>query len=237
MENRKDVVGRRYRRAANATTKASVWASRIVALNTVTGDRLLPKRFRHKSIGLGLGVAAIASLDKLDGYLGRKSAEYGVPITKEDKDLDSDADKEKTRLIMGSIAIRETIGGIHKRQPVRIAFAGALAVNMLWIHDRDRNMQNSRANAIEGADTGAIKINKIKTGLQNLGHTMSASPLAANPIGMATITGVYTLSSYIGQRGYEIADRIHRGEGLVATHLAEVIDLDSARAAATNPAD
>ena len=81
---------------------------------------------------------------------------------------------------------------------------------------------------------GAIKINKYKTGLQNVGHTLASSPLAGTRPGQALIGAVYSTSTVMGEIGFRIADRIHNGDGVIAHQLADVIDLDSARAAA-NP--
>lgn len=233
MAEKNEKIGRRYRIAADTLTYSKTAMGVLVAANIVTGDRLLPKKIRHKSMGAAVMLTGLALLDKADGVLARKAESHGIPITKADKERDPKHDKIYNRIIMGAIATREVVGGLVNRSPERIAVGSLVFANLLATEDRDKRMNRSRQEAVEGADTGAIKLNKYKTGMQHVGHVISASPLGSTGIGQTLVAGAYSLSTYMGEKGYEIADRIHRGDGIISTHLAEVIDINSAREAAS----
>ena len=196
---------RAYRKAANLTTIGRTYISAVVSANITTGDRLLPKTVRHRSVGLAVGIAALAGLDKLDGYFACKAEAYGLPPTDEDKKLDPKHDKLFAYMTMGSIAMREIMDGNK-------LYGGMIAGNALIACVRDRKMNQSRENAVQGADVGAIWINKQKTGVQNFGHVIAGSPLAATMPGQALAVGIYGVSNVMGIVGYFRADKIHRGE-------------------------
>ena len=203
--------GLRYRKAANAVTRGKTKVGWLIGANIVSGDRLLPKIFRHKSIGLAAVVFGLGALDKVDGMLGRKAESLGVPITKEDAELDPAEDKKFTRIIMGATAIRETVGGIYRRDFRRIGFGVMTATFLLFTENRDSRMNKSRDNAVEGADTSAIMINKVKTVTQDGGHVLAVSPAITSPEGMVATAGVYGASVVMGEIGYRAAHRIHQG--------------------------
>lgn len=206
-----------YRKAANGVTIGRTVAAGIFAANTLSGDRLLPKQFRHKSIGLAAGTAVIAACDKLDGVLGRLSEANGVPITDRDKKLDSDLDKWVTYMAVGSVAGREIIGGLFgpdqtwQRRATRVGF-GALAIyNLDLKHDRNERMRISRENAVEGANIGAIFPNQVKTGMEFVFSTISSSPLLDTDDGMYLATAILNASTWLGEHGFTIAHRRHQG--------------------------
>lgn len=214
MELSENARGRAYRIAADTVTYTRTAVGTYVALNILTGDRLLPKKLRHRSVGAAAGVAVLGAMDKLDGVLARKAEAAGVEITRKDREKDPIEDKKFNRRMMGAIAIREAISGAWDHKKSRIAFAGLVGLNLLLTEDRDMRMGESRANAVEGADTSAIWINKLKTGTQNVAHTLASSPLANTAPGQAMIGMVYSASTAMGEIGFRIADKIHRGEGM-----------------------
>lgn len=214
MEKVNPKRGRFYRAAADAVTYGRTAAGTLAAANILLGDRLLPRQLRHRSVGLGISFALLGLSDRLDGWLAHKAAAVGVPITRADKEKDPREDKKFNHRVMGAFIAREAASGIRRREPSRVVFAGMLALNLASTYDRDIRMAESRSNAVKGADTSAIKINKWKTGMQNAGHTLATSPLAESLPGQMAITAVYTTSTIMGEVGFRAADRIHKGADL-----------------------
>jgi hypothetical protein len=212
MELSREQKGRLYRRSADTVTYGRTILGRIVALNIMSGDRLLPKAVRHKSFGAALSVGLLGAMDKLDGWLARKAEAHGVEITKEDKEKDPVEDKKFNRWVMGSVAVREAVGGIVRKDVGRTLVASGYLLSLMQTEDRNERMERSRTQAVPGADTKAIWLNQWKTGMQNLGHTLAVSPIARSGLGLTLTTGIYATSNVMGEIGLGIADRIHRGE-------------------------
>ena len=103
---------------------------------------------------------------------------------------------------MGSLAVREIIDG---NETYGATIATAQIVKLV----RDYKMTESRGQAVAGADVSAISINKYKTGLEGVAHTMAVSPLTNTELGRAITAGVYMTSSAMGVIGYRIADQRH----------------------------
>jgi hypothetical protein len=212
MELSREQKGRLYRKSADTVTYGRTILGRVVAVNILTGDRLLPRALRHKSVGAAVGVGILGALDRVDGWLARKAEAHGVEITKADKEKDPAEDKKFNRWVMGSVAVREAVGGLYSKDAKRVLFAGGYMLSLLQTENRNDRMELSRANAVPDADTSAVEINKWKTGVQNVGHTLAVSPLAQTGLGQAVTAGVYAASNVMGEIGLSIADRIHRGE-------------------------
>lgn len=209
---RPEIKGRVYRKAADTVTYGRTALGAIIAVNTLSGDRLLPRALRHRSVGAAATVAMLGAMDKFDGVLARKAEANGVPITREDKEKDPREDKRFNRLIMGALVVRELVSSVHNRDSKRALFAGTLALSLYQTEDRNERMELSRKQAVEGADTGAVWLNKWKTGVQNVGHTLAVSPLALSGVGQTVTSAFYIASNFMGEIGLSIADRIHRGE-------------------------
>jgi len=202
--------GRMYRVAADAVTYGRTVAGVMIAANILSGDRILNRNYEHRSMRLAGSVALLGALDKADGILARKAEENGVPITKEDKEKDPRWDKVFNRCMMGSVAVRELVSGVRKRDPNRMLFAGIVGLNLIATEKRDEKMIESRASAVEGADTSAISINKYKTGIQNLSHSLATSEIVDSGSGQL-ITGVaYSASTIMGLIGLHEADKVHK---------------------------
>ena len=77
--------------------------------------------------------------------------------------------------------------------------------------DRNEKMEESRANAVEGASTGAIPVNQAKTAVESVSHVIATSPVARSHEGMALSFLVYRASSILGWVGLRQADSVHQG--------------------------
>lgn len=167
-----------------------------------------------KTWGAGAVVLALGALDKVDGFLGRRSQKNGVPITKRERDMDPFHDKIFAHMAMGSIALRgaldltaQSYSEKDLSKAMQAGVLGIIALNQVVTGGRDYFMTKSRQKAVEGADTSAIFASKLKTGIQNIGHAAAVSPL-----GLGVAAGIYTLTSGIALTSYFVADRKHRGE-------------------------
>ncbi len=200
--------GQYYRYVADATTYARNGLGVLVAVNALSGDRLLPKTFRYRSVGSGILVAAIGGLDKLDGHFAAKAQSYNVPIMPENSAFDSDMDKKNNKVLAYCFAARNLVEGVTTRNTQTTTHAAVIAGYALWTNNRDDRMAKSRSNAAVGADTRAIKPNKYKTLAQNTGHALEASPLSAIAPELVEIT--YLASCVLGEVGLKIADKIHQ---------------------------
>lgn len=207
--------GKIWRKTANGITRVKTYLSYGMAANVVTGDRLMPKVFRYRSIGMGLLALIYGVSDKADGYCGRKAEKYGVPITKVDEELDPKLDKLGNRALMGAVVVRGiydlVTGETENKKLLGLALAIGVGKVLRETEDRDERMNESRANAAEGASTKAININKYKTGGQNTGHTILYSPAGNYPLGVAAGLAAYSTSVILGEIGFQRAHRIHSG--------------------------
>lgn len=195
--------GRRFRVLADTVTYGRTALGAIASLGVLVGGSLLPKQIQHRTVGLALTMTGLAAADKVDGYFARKSVDYGIPILNHDKKKDPFQDKVFAHMFMGSLAVREFIDGNEK-------YGATIATAQIVKLVRDYKMTQSRERAAIGADVSAIHVNKYKTGLEGIAHTMAVSPLTNVELGRAATAGVYVTSSVMGVIGYKIAEQRHQ---------------------------
>ncbi len=204
-----------YRYAADTVTYSTTALAGVMAYDIALAQETLG--VEYQSWGMLSTAALFGVLDRFDGFLARRSERHGRPITDKDKAKDPFHDKVVTHLFMGSVVLRETallegfvdtMGEFDPNYPYAAAVFGAQVVTAV----RDKKMTESRAHAVESADTSAITINKQKTGVQNVAHACAASPLAATIPGALVTSGLYIMSTVMGVVGYKRADKIHKGQ-------------------------
>jgi hypothetical protein len=204
MELSRKNTGQFFRDTADVITYGRTDAGNLVALNIMLDDEILPDAFRHRSIGSMVLMATLGFADKADGMCARYAEKLGIEITKEDREKDPIEDKKFNKAVMESLAMREYSEG-------NTFYASMLAANLFVTNIRDEKMDNSRADAVDGADTSAIRMNKYKTGAQNLAHTLAVSPITRSIFGRLLVGSIYCASTGMGLIGYQKAHKNHRG--------------------------
>jgi phosphatidylglycerophosphate synthase len=202
QQKKREKKGRRYRLAADSVMYGRTALGALVGFGILTGASILPKPVQYRSIGLAMLVAGLGAADKGDGIFARKSAQNGVPITDHDKQKDPYHDKLFFHMMLGSIAVRELIDGNK-------LYGSVLLGSQIGTAVRDRKMTNSRNSAPEGAEISAIRINKWKTGLQNIAHVGATSPIADSDMGKVVVAGTYLATNVMGVIGYRQAREQH----------------------------
>lgn len=214
-QNIRRIKGRSARVGADLVSYGKTGLGLLVAANIASGDRILPKRFSHRSVGSGALTGVTGVLDLVDGKLGRYSEKHGYPILRKDKEKDPKLDKIVARWMFAAIVFREVVDAMFesntKLKPYRFAFAGLTALAYLKTEDREFKMLASRADAVPGANTKSVPMSRYKTLFQNVGHTVATSPPSNSIEGLAMAAGAYTTSVILGEISLKKADRIHKG--------------------------
>lgn len=143
-------------------------------------------------------VLAMASLDKVDGWLGRAAGS-----TKFGEFADQLADKSMTHILLGSLAARAALDG-------DMDFAKFIFANQVIIAARDIAVTRKRTEATEyGISTKAQALGKYKTGITNTAIAGLVSPYGTSEkgrkhfsrmlgvgTGMSVVSGV-SMNSYL----------------------------------------
>ena len=161
----------------------------------------------YGSFTLAGAFAVFGAMDKLDGWAARRAEKRGLPPTYADMKRDPFHDKLYAYMAMSTAAVMVTAEGLLTHDHSKVATGGGIIANMAAIAVRDIKMTRSRDHAVDGVKPAAIGINKWKTGVQNVAHTIAVSPLPAW-LSWPAYTGV-TGMAYLG---YKIADRVYKGE-------------------------
>lgn len=212
---RVDPIARVWRRVANALTVGRTIVASAVCLNAVAGIEAMPEAVERlqvhglefHSLGIAGAFAVCGAMDKLDGGAARAAGKRGLHPTYRDMKRDPLHDKIYAYMAMSTAAIMLTAEGCITRDHSKIATGAGIVANMAAVVVRDIKMTHSRNHVADGVKPEAIKINKLKTGAQNVAHTLVASPLPSwvSWPAYSVITGWSWL-------GYKIADRVHKGE-------------------------
>lgn len=210
-----DPAARRWRTVANALTVGRTALAGIVFANVVTGAEIMPEVMESLHIPImEMGSFALAGagvvfgvMDKLDGMAARKAGERGLHPTEHDMKRDPFHDKLYAYMAMSTVAFMVAAEAIATKDYKKMGYAAGIVANMGVIGLRDVKMTKSRNNVVEGVAPEAIRINKWKTGVQNVAHALVMSPVPTWVSAPA-----YGAVSGMAWLGYKVADRVYKGE-------------------------
>lgn len=218
---------RACRITADAISECRNDVAKVVAADIVLKNALLPKSLRFGSMGGAALVWGLGAADALDGRIARMGARrYGLVITPHDNNKDPILDKEYNKWMMGAFTLRALEDG-------HLLYAKSLYEIQRSVEDRDARMERSRSTASNVMATGAISINKYKTGMQDLCHGFAMSPMARTSAGRAAILSGYVTSAFMGEVGLLQADAKHHGQDIPSVYEAahaviDGLDIDGA---------